>query len=84
MSERPGQAESDRILRKYRAGYLSGHPEAPGPELLAEMTPLEAMVILGDESHALYDGSSGGGPAAEHAWEVMWALAEESGTARPA
>jgi hypothetical protein len=65
-------------LRKYRAGYLSHHPDAPGPELLAQMTPLEAMVILEDESRALYDGSSGGGPAAGRAWEVMWALAEGS------
>jgi hypothetical protein len=78
MSERrPDDEEAKRVLRKYRAGYLAHHPEAPGPELLAQMTPLEAMVILEDESHALYDGSSGGGPAANHAWEVLWVLAEE-------
>jgi len=77
MSRPTTDQERQDILRKYHAGYLSHHPDAPTPEMLQPMTALEAMVILEDESYGLYSGGSGGGPAAEHAWELMWKLAEE-------
>lgn len=81
MTARPSSdAECEVIHRKYLGSYVAGRREHAGPELLAQMTPVEAMVILEYESQALYDGSAvRSNPAVGHAWEVMWTLAEGAG-----
>jgi hypothetical protein len=68
--------QAEAILRKYATTYQADCSRYIAPEVLAKMTALEALVILEDESYALYSGSSGGGPVAEHAWDLLWELAK--------
>ena len=78
MTEEQEQA----ILRKFATTYRTDVPKWTDhrwidPELLAGMTPVEALVILQDESYALLRGLPDGGPVVSRAWELLWEIAED-------
>lgn len=64
-------AEEEAVDEKFRTTYRASDPRWIEPQLLKDMTCREALILVTLESHELYDGSSGGGPVYQRAWEVL-------------